>query len=226
MAYTKTYSDLRSDIAAWMDVNSAQNTDFLAAIDTIIDMAEERLNRDASCPDQFTFDDRPTTAGVRTIDVSHLRMIEVRSAHRISGANRYPLRRVSFEGFFELYPEVTTGEVRYYTLSDDNDTIYLGPAPSAALTIRVSYRGGITPLDSVNTRNWWTRYAYDLLLSCCLVEAARFQFDPEMIALNEGTYQGRLRQHNARYIDNLRDAARSASVVVDNSPSTGEVTNG
>lgn len=226
MAYAKTYSNLKSDIAAWMDVNSAQNTDFLGAIDTMIDMAEERLNRDASCPDQFTFDDRTTTAGQRTVDVSHLRMIEIRSVHRVQGQSRYPLRRISFEGFFELYPEVSIGEIRYYALSDDNDTIYLAPAPAAALTLRVSYRSGITPLDDVNIRNWWTRYAYDLLLACCLVEAARFQFDPEMIGLNEGVYQTRLAQHNQRYIDSLSDAAREATVVVDNSPSASDVTNG
>ena len=103
----------------------------------------------------------------------------------------------------EYWPTRTsTGTPKYY--ADWNDDVYIvAPTPSAGLTIEINYRKRFEALSSSNTTNWLTANAYDLLLYGCLIEAAIYDKNPQMMQMYEKRYQEALAAVNAE-LENRR----------------------
>ena len=67
----------------------------------------------------------------------------------------------------------------------------------------MNYRKRFTALSSSNTTSWLTANAYDLLLYGCLIEAAIYDKNPQMMQLYEKRYQEALVSVNAE-LENRR----------------------
>ena len=71
------------------------------------------------------------------------------------------------------------------------------------MTIEINYRKRFEALSSSNTTNWLTANAYDLLLYGCLIEAAIYDKNPQMMQMYEKRYQEALAAVNAE-LENRR----------------------
>jgi len=103
----------------------------------------------------------------------------------------------------EYWPTRTsTGSPKFY--ADWNEDVFIvAPTPSAALTIEINYRKRFTALSSSSTTSWLTEHAYDLLLYGCLIEAAIYDKNPQMMQMYEKRYQEALATVNAE-LENRR----------------------
>lgn len=204
------YAGFVTDLSTWTEIAST-NADFIAALPTIIELAEKRCYReldlvDASVTDvlgtlttasgrDFVF---PTTYG-RFIAVDQLGVILP-----ISGT-LVPMTPASVAFIDQLYPsatELATTDLPMYFARINDTSALIGPVLGSSYgTVNVQTRGTVRPtaLSAGNTTTWLTLYAYDLFFSACMVAASAYmrnfgaQADnPQMAISWESQYQARL----------------------------------
>ena len=79
------------------------------------------------------------------------------------------------------------------TLSTSPTSAFIfGPYPDSAYTVQGTYYQHASRLSSTNTTNWMVQYSPDLILAACMVEAARFLKDSDMLQLWGQDYGTRL----------------------------------
>lgn len=82
------------------------------------------------------------------------------------------------------------GTPKYYAWKDDQ-TILLAPTPASA-DIEVSYTVRLPVLSTIQTTNWLSEYAPDLLQVALMLEAAAWTKDMELVALYNERYASTL----------------------------------
>ena len=196
-----TYAILKADL---IDLTENNSSDFATESDQFIDTVELRLSRELrNCPELYKHQTASLTIGDAYITKPSdlITMISFSLLSSTSKRTAIEYRDVSFIN--EYWPtRSSTGTPKFY--ADWNDDVFVvAPTPSAALTIEMNYRKRFTALSSSNTTSWLTANAYDLLLYGCLIEAAIYDKNPQMMQLYEKRYQEALISVNAE-LENRR----------------------
>ena len=196
-----TYAILKADL---IDLTENNSSDFATESDQFIDTVELRLSRELrNCPELYKHQTASLTIGDAYITKPSdlITMISFSLLSSASKRTAIEYRDVSFIN--EYWPtRSSTGTPKFY--ADWNDDVFVvAPTPSAALTIEMNYRKRFTALSSSNTTSWLTVNAYDLLLYGCLIEAAIYDKNPQMMQLYEKRYQEALVSVNAE-LENRR----------------------
>ena len=196
-----TYAILKADL---IDLTENNSSDFATESDQFIDTVELRLSRELrNCPELYKHQTASLTIGDAYITKPSdlITMISFSLLSSTSKRTAIEYRDVSFIN--EYWPtRSSTGTPKFY--ADWNDDVFIvAPTPSAALTIEMNYRKRFTALSSSNTTSWLTANAYDLLLYGCLIEAAIYDKNPQMMQLYEKRYQEALVSVNAE-LENRR----------------------
>ena len=180
-----SYSALTADIKDYMEDDGSE---FSAAIDGFIDVAELKLSRDLAVP---AFRKRQTSSLTQSDPFLTLPsdLITLEYLQTVSSNVRTNLLLKSDEFMQEYWPNRTsTGTPRYYGYFDD-DTIYVAPTPSANTSVEISYRRRLPALTTSNTSNWLTSDAYDALLYACLIEASIYNRNDKTLGYYSQLYQ-------------------------------------
>jgi len=196
-----TYAILKADL---IDLTENNSSDFATESDQFIDTVELRLSRELrNCPELYKHQTASLTIGDAYITKPSdlITMISFSLLSAASKRTAIEYRDVSFIN--EYWPtRSSTGAPKFY--ADWNDDVFIvAPTPSAALTIEMNYRKRFEALSGSNTTNWLTVNAYDLLLYGCLIEAAIYDKNPQMMQIYEKRYQEALMSVNAE-LENRR----------------------
>lgn len=151
------------------DYVESDETSFVANIDNLIQLGEERLYRLVKMPLQR----KVSTSAFNTSDPL-LSMpsdfLAVDSISYVSGTTTTFLVPKDLSFLKEAYPTTTTtGPPRFYSIRD-NQTIQVGPAPDSTYTVEMAYMKKPTSIVS-STTSWLGDNASVALLYACLVEA-------------------------------------------------------
>lgn len=189
-----TYSDLLQQIQDY--VQTSEPT-FLANIDTIILLAEQRINRDAKSPDSRS--SVTGTVGSQLISAPSDFVMPLSLFVSVSGTQvGLLLKEPSYltEAFgATAHSTGATGNPAYYAIQSSGDTsttLLVSPAPSSPMTYTLYYYKTADSITSngPSATTWISNYFPQVLLYGCLVEAYSFlKGDPQMQAQYEKLYQ-------------------------------------
>lgn len=170
-----TYAQLRDKIAAWTENDASEFSD---QIDTIIDLAENRIYRECDL-NTFRAEDNTlvTVSGTRTVtytSISPRPFVARWVAIRPTAGTEYTVLDQKDDSYIqELWGFTgTNGVPKYYAMREDG-TLLFGPTPNGVYNIRMAYTFKPTSIVSSST-SWLGSYAPDALLFACLAEAYDF----------------------------------------------------
>lgn len=192
MAYSTTYTDIKTDLINLTDEDSAE---FLASIDAIIGLAESQCLHDLDL-EQFQQELAVgnTVSGTRTV-ARPATLLKANSLWVTVAGEKKPLRKRTYD-YCQFYaPTIATlGEpVMYAELNESS--YYLVPSPDAIYAIGAyglvrpaGLGSGATPLEST----WLSVHAGDLLLYACLVGSEQYLSNKNQISEWKTNYTDRL----------------------------------
>lgn len=168
-----TYSELLTEIDAWMD-----RSDLTARIPTFIRLFEARMNRRLADPDMEGISTTTTESGVDEYalpdDFGTMRYIY------LSTDPKTQLYYMAPAAMRDTYSENDTGQPLVYTV--ENGALVLAPAPDGEYTINLAYNQHVPGLAD-NTTNWLLAFAPDLYLWGSLTRAEAFLKDDDRVAV-------------------------------------------
>lgn len=189
-----TYAELKQQI---QDYVQSSETTFLANLDTIINLAEQRINRDAKSPDSRA--SSTGTVSSQTITTPSDFVIPLSLFVNINGIQTgLLLKETSYltEAFGTTASSTgSTGDPAYYAIQaagDNSTTLLVSPAPSAPTPYTLYYYKSVDSITvgGAGTTTWVSNYFPQVLLYGCLVEAYSFlKGDTQMQAQYEKLYQ-------------------------------------
>lgn len=179
-----TYSELVQQVKDYLETDE---TTFNANIDTFIKLAEEDICRRVQVP---VFRKNATSAltisdPYLSLPADYLAVYEV--AISIAGSYKYLVRKdTSF--IRECYaPPATLGTPKYYAIFDQ-DSLILGPTPSAALVVELHYYAQPTSIVD-DTVTWLGDNAQNALLWGAVLQGYAFlKGSPDLMAVYKGAY--------------------------------------
>ncbi len=187
MSFAMTYTSLAQSI---QDYAERTDTTFVDHIPEFVAMAENRIAQEI-----HNLGYRRIVTGNLIIGDSNVAK-PARWRETISFSitdpvtnDKIPLFYRSFEYLQMYWPNVADVEVPRFYSDSDYDHWLISPTPDAAYEIQVVYHERPTPLDDINQTNWTTKYAPNLLLAACLLEAQPFLMRPDRQQVWEQMYQ-------------------------------------
>lgn len=188
-----TYAELKEQIK---DYVQSEEATFLANLDVIIQLAEQRINRDVKSPDSRT--SVTGTVSSQTITTPTDFVMQLSLFVNVAGTQTgLLLKEPSY--LTEAYGVTqhsagSTGAPAYYAIQSSSETgTTILVAPSAAVPYTYTLYYYKTPDTIVGTNNnttWVSTYFPQTLLYGCLVEAYTFlKGDPQMQQQYEKLYQ-------------------------------------
>jgi len=190
-----TYAELQTAVINWLD-----RTDLSTRVPEFIALAEARISRRLRVRG---IEDRTTTPLVSGQEYYSLPsdFLEARNVQ----INTNPLRVLEYRTPQQLdieYPYSTTGIPKNFTIIGDE--IQLKPVPNSADNLELAYFAKLAALSDINTTNWLTTNAPDLLLYGSLIEAEAFLVDDPRILVWKASFDESIREwhkqeHKARY---------------------------
>lgn len=190
MATAWTYTTIK---AALQDFLEDDGTEFVAAIDSIIPLAEDRLLRDL---DLDIFDTTATTAfSAATATLAKPTGFVAERALHYTDANsdfQY-LEKKSWEYVKDYWPKAatTTASPKYYCDYDDS-TWYLCGTPSGTNAVTIRYIKRPAGMTSGNPTTWFGTNVGDLLFYACLAVSEQYLKGDPRVAVWMGEYSQRL----------------------------------
>lgn len=189
-----TYAELKQQI---QDYVQSDETTFLANLDGIIHLAEQRINRDAKSPDS-----RATSTGnltTQTITAPTDFVIPLSLFVNISGVQtglllKEPSYLTEAYGVTEQSAG-SSGQPGYYAIqrsTEYNTYILVAPYPDSTYSYTLYYYKAADTIVNVDPSHitWVSYYFPQVLLYGCLVEAYSFlKGDPQMQQQYEKLYQ-------------------------------------
>lgn len=173
-----SFSDLQSEIAAWLD-----RDDLTARIPTFILMAESYFNRELRTLDMessYTF-----TASAEDTSLPD-DFLALRDVYLVGPPDR-PLKSMSPDALRIDYGGNTGIPVAYALVSD---SIRLAPVPADTTTIRIDYYQSIENLSVATPSNWLLLNHPDAYLFTALFYAETFLENPTRAAGHMAIAQG------------------------------------
>jgi hypothetical protein len=180
-----TYAELT---AAIKDYCQNTETNFVAAIDTFIKQAEQRIYRSVNLPVS-----RKNVAGTITDGNQYLSMptdfMFPLSLSLTSSSNQIFLLNKDANFIRATYPNASTEGVPKYYGVFDIDTFIIGPTPNADFVTELHYYYQPASIVTSST-SWLGTNADTVLLYGCLVEAYTYmKGDADMMQLYQQRYQ-------------------------------------
>jgi hypothetical protein len=204
MTYIMTYSSLTTTLESYLD---RLDTSLISEIPTFIALAENRIARESKVLGLRRTVVSAFVAGVNVVDKPQ-RWHSTAYFNFGTGATsttRKWLKKRPYDFCRYYAPDGTaTAEPLYYADYDYNHFL-IAPTPDAAYPFELSYFEKVDPLDSVNTSNWLTLNAPDLLLYACLLETAPYLKDDERVAVWQASYDRALASLSAEDQQQTRD---------------------
>lgn len=191
MATAWTYATLKAALLAFTEETG---TEYTAAIDTIIPLAEDQVLRDL---DLELFDTVATTnftAGSALL-TKPTGFLAARTIHYTNASTQETLLEPkSWEFIKDYWPDSTLGTSTPKFYTDYSDTQwYLAGKPTGTNVVTVRYIKRPTGLTSVNTTTWLGTNVGDLLFYSCLAVSEQYLKADERIPVWKQEYQARLR---------------------------------
>lgn len=177
------HTTLTQDLKDWCENESSE---FSSEIDTFIEIAQRRLERELDVRAQEEHEQTTLSTGVEFLTIpSDCRVIK--SLNIVVDSSRKLLIQKTDEWITDYWPNRdTNGEPKYWSWWDQNEIIIV-PTPDDTYTIEMDFVKLLPALTSGT--NWFTANAPDALLYACLVEAYLFEKNPEMSAAMERRLQ-------------------------------------
>ncbi len=176
-----TYATLHADIASYCERDDAA---FTNQIDRFIALAEIRLATEAKglglqrvVTDNLVLHDPVFNKPERWRQTKSIFYTDSNGEVIYLFMRKYEYCRV--------YSPVTVFDTPKYYSDYDFDHFFITPTPDVAYPFELSYYERPEPLSASNQVNWTTRYAPQLLLYACLLEAQPFLKNPTQA----GTWQ-------------------------------------
>lgn len=209
-----TYDELVQGIKDWMESSEAT---MVGNIDNFIERSEIKIYRSVDLNEGRKYSTATLTIGDEFVSLPSGAVV-VKSVQIIDASTtvRTSLEQKDISYLDEYIDDRSvTGPPKYYGWYDAN-TLILAPSPDAADTIEVQYTFRPTQLSSSNTTTWLSTEAPDVLLNCCILEAAIFnrmeQPDLQMYSqLYQDSLQSLLIEENFR---NRQDTERFREIKV------------
>lgn len=179
-----TYDSLVSDIMLYAERDDA---DFVAQIDRFIMLAEQRIALEAKgLGVQRVVVGKMTTNNPVLKKPANWRQTKSFFYTNANGEFVY-LKPRKYE-YCRVYSSgQAPGSPEYY--ADYNfDNFFLAVTPSTEFAFELTFYERPTPLSKTNQTNWTTRYAPQLLLYACLLEAQPFLKNSAMLATWQSQY--------------------------------------
>jgi hypothetical protein len=183
-----TYDDLVADLTNYMEDVSAE---FVAAIPSMIRMAEARIYREVNINE---FDHRVSgtlAPGESSIPIP-VDLIQPRNLTITLPAGRLKTLQMKQLEYLLVYNrDGVEGIPNYYAIETPTQ-YFIAPSADVSYPYVLAYRRRQPALGPTNQQNFLTDVAYDLLLSACMVEAGKFVLDDRkntIIAIWEDSYQ-------------------------------------
>lgn len=172
-----TYAELKSSIKRW--ARRENSTDFDAEVDTFIELGENDMFRELRVWQMESLQTLTTTAAQttvdlpsRTIEVKHLRIAADSSANNDRALTYMPLHTL-----IHTYHDRGSATPDHYSF--EQDMLYLGPTPSAAIDLEALCITRPTPLSATATSNDILSNYSDIYLYASLVHAYAYVRNPE-----------------------------------------------
>lgn len=159
-----SYATLKTAIADWM-----HRDDLTSQIDTFIDLAESRMNRDLRMSEMET---RATAIASSEYMALPDGALEIRNI-QVNGTYPYP---VEYKTPTQMDMDNTgaTGAPVYYTIIGNEFQFYPVPIDTE---IEITYYKAITPLDDTNTTNFLLTASPECYLHGCMAYANLYTKD-------------------------------------------------
>jgi hypothetical protein len=185
-----TYTTLKQSIQDYVE---SDQTTFVAELDNIIKLAEDRVLKNAQLPNFRKNSAGTTTAANKFLSIPSDWLATYSLALVVSGSHKYLLpKMVSF--IRAAYPNAaTTGVPRYYANFEDTYFL-LGPTPTDAYPAELHYFYRPESIVDGGT-SWLGTHAPACLLHGCLVEAYTFlKGDADLLQTYQGQFEKSVRE--------------------------------
>tara|TARA_R100000093_G_scaffold49133_2_gene25353 strand:- start:2 stop:682 length:681 start_codon:yes stop_codon:yes gene_type:complete len=213
-----TYAYLKADI-----INTTENdsTEFENQIPYFIEKAEIRLTKDLDDVGLTNYSSFTFTASNPVVSLpADTRIIRNVTYKTSTSSNITTLLQRPYEYAIDYwgFASASTGTPRYYARKN-NTSIYIVPTPASTLSGEIAYVRRPLGLasatgTSATTSNYFSEYCYDALFYACMMEAVRFQKDPQGMQMWQGDYvnavEGLRNQARRSRQDNMETAASPA----------------
>ena len=205
MSESMTYDSLVTDITTYAE---RSDDPFLDQVPRFIMMAENRLASEAKLLGFV----RVVTGSLNTTTLAKpVRWRRTKSFSILVNNERRYLRERGYEYCRTFWSVAATTDVPRFYADYDYENFFVVPTPATAYDFELSYYERPEPLSSANQTNWTTRYAPQLLLYACLLEAMPFLKTGERLAEFQGLYDRALQAINGEDAQRVEDAANKRS---------------
>ena len=213
-----TYAYLKADI-----INTTENdsTEFENQIPYFVEKAEIRLTKDLDDVGLTNYSSFTFIASNPVVSLpADTRIIRNVTYKTSTSSNITTLLQRPYEYAIDYwgFASASTGTPRYYARKN-NTSIYIVPTPASTLSGEIAYVRRPLGLasatgTSATTSNYFSEYCYDALFYACMMEAVRFQKDPQGMQMWQGDYvnavEGLRNQARRSRQDNMETAASPA----------------
>lgn len=188
----QTYNTLAADLRAYFERGNPSDTAVYDQIPRLIMMGQLRLTKESKTLITTTALQNTMLIGQPFISKpTNWRNVESFSLRKIDGDSQPVFNRhFSFGEYYWPNP-ILTGTPIYYS-DVDYQTWKVYPTPDAAYDFLILCQEP-TPISDLIQTNFFTQYAYDVLLHACMLEGWVFLKNAAMVA-QEQTYYDRLLQ--------------------------------
>lgn len=209
MPVEMTYDSVIADLKNYLERGGVKDPSVLAQLPSIVQLGQTRLNREA----KGLITQTPLTSTMNAADPIVQKPAYWRNTKSFNfgtgtGFNtRNTLYNRTYEYCRMYWPDPTqTGTPKFYADYDYEHWLIV-PTPTLAHPFEVIEDDFVVPIDAANQRNFWTKFAPDLLLHACLLECQVFLKNVENVP-PQGSYYDRLLK-GVNFEDELRRLDRS-----------------
>lgn len=179
MAIT-THAQLKTAIAAWLDVSS---TDLTSVIDDLVTVGEKRIFRDARTRDMETALSSAIASGVIALPTGY---VGLKHAY-VDGSPVQHLERRPADWIYRMYPQ-RSAEGKPQFIAREKTNFIFGPFPDSGYTVKGVYYMHLTAISGSGTNALFDANQ-DLYLFGCLAESEPLLGRDPRVPLWEAKYQ-------------------------------------
>ena len=202
-----TYNSLKSDIAVYAE---RSDQEFLDQIDRFIMLGEQRLALEAKGLGFKRVVNGQFEAHNPVLEKPE-RWRETASLFYANSLGEVVFLRPRTYEYCRVYSSGTADAEPLYYADYDFDHIYVSATPLTDYSFELCYYERPVPLSANNQTNWTTRYAPQLLLYACLLEAQPFLKNQGLLAMWQSQYAeilSSLQLENTKYNHDNTEGAK------------------
>ena len=208
MATAMTFTTLQDDLRAYLERGGAlTDPTVYAQLPRLINLAERKIARELKVQGFIEAVEFTLTVG-QPIYAKPDRWRDTISMNLRNGSGaRSPVFARGYEYLRTIFPDDSqTAQPQFYADYDYSHWL-VKPAPDVAYTVEALYYALPVLLDDVNTTNWLTDYAPNLLLYGALLEATPFLKADERIPVWQAMYDRAAGMLNGEDLAKILDRA-------------------